>query len=105
LFLGSIETSKMASPHFAWRMKMHQLPETGYLRLSQIIGKPAKADDPGIPAIIPVSRSTWWAGVKAGRYPQPSRTLGSRITAWRVEDIRALIARGGPIEESRAAET
>jgi len=68
---------------------MHQLPETGYLRLSQIIGKRATKTEPGIPAIIPVSRSTWWAGVKAGRYPQPTRTLGARITAWRVEDIRA----------------
>lgn len=68
---------------------MHVLPETGYLRLCQIIGD-SKATPP-IPAIIPVSRSTWWSGVKSGRYPQPVRTLGSRITAWRVEDIRTLI--------------
>ncbi len=65
------------------------LPETGYLRLPQIIGNP-KADPP-IPAIIPVGKSTWWAGVKSGRYPKPVRTLGPRITAWRVEDIRTLI--------------
>lgn len=71
---------------------MRQLPETGYLRLSQIVGRPAKGSEPGSPAIIPVSRSTWWAGVKSGRYPQPVRTLGQRITAWRVDDIRALIA-------------
>ncbi len=68
---------------------MHTLPETGYLRLQQIIGNP-KADPP-IPALIPVSKSTWWAGVKSKRYPQPVRTLGERITAWRVEDIRSLI--------------
>ena len=65
------------------------LPETGYLRLSQIIGQP-KASPP-IPAIIPVSKSTWWSGVKSGRYPAPVRHLGQRITAWRAEDIRALI--------------
>ena len=70
---------------------MHHLPETGYLRLSQIIGNP-KADPP-VPAVIPVSKSTWWAGVKTGRYPPPVRTLGARITAWKVEDIRALIER------------
>lgn len=70
---------------------MHQLPETGFLRLSQIIGNP-KADPP-IPAVIPVSKSTWWAGVKSGRYPQPVRTLGARITAWNVKDILALIER------------
>jgi len=69
------------------------LPETGYLRLSQIIGKPATDTRSATPALIPVSRSTWWAGVKTGRYPQPTRALGPRITAWRVEDIRALIAR------------
>lgn len=70
---------------------MHQLPSAGYVRLSQIIGN-TKADPP-IPAVIPVSKSTWWAGVKSGRYPQPVRTLGARITAWRVKDILALIDR------------
>lgn len=68
---------------------MNKLPETGFIRLSQIIGNP-KAKPP-IPAVIPVSKSTWWEGVKSGRYPPPVRTLGLRITAWRVEDIRALI--------------
>jgi prophage regulatory protein len=72
---------------------MHALPETGYLRLAAIVGKPATKTAPAIPAIIPVSKSTWWAGVRSGRYPQPTRALGDRITAWRVEDIRALIER------------
>lgn len=67
---------------------MHNLPETGYLRLPQIVGDPKAA----IPAIIPVSKSTWWAGVKSGRYPAPVK-LSPRSTAWRVEDIRALIER------------
>ena len=64
------------------------LPEIGFLRLPQIIGD-AKADPP-IPAIIPVSRSTWWAGVKSGRYP-PQTKLGPKISCWKVSDIRALI--------------
>ncbi len=71
---------------------MHTLPETGYLRLPQIIGD--RKTNPPIPALIPISKSTWWAGVKSGRYPKPVKTLGLRITAWRVEDIRALIERG-----------
>jgi predicted DNA-binding transcriptional regulator AlpA len=58
------------------------LPETGFVRLPSIIA-------PSGP--IPVSKSTWWAGVKSGRFPKPVK-LGPRITAWRVEDIRALIA-------------
>ena len=65
------------------------LPETGYLRLRQIIGDP-KADPP-IPPLIPVSRSTWWAGVASGRFPKP-RKLGPKTTVWRVEDIRSLIS-------------
>ncbi len=68
---------------------MHQLPETGYLRLPQIIGD--RNASPPIPAIIPVGKSTWWAGVKSGRFPQPIK-LGPRTTAWPVEAIRALIA-------------
>lgn len=68
---------------------MNQLPETGFLRLPQIIGDP-KAEPP-IPAIIPIKKSCWWDGVKSGRFPKPVK-LGPRVTAWRVEDIRALIA-------------
>lgn len=78
---------------------MHQLPETGYLRLPQIIGRDARPqksgrERPAIPAVIPVSKSTWWEGVRSGRYPKPVK-IGPRATAWRVEDIRALIAQRG----------
>ena len=69
---------------------MHQLPQTGYLRLPQIIGN-AKAKPP-IPAVIPVGKSTWWQGVKDGRFPKPVK-LGPRTTAWRVEDVIALVER------------
>lgn len=72
---------------------MHALPEAGYLRLSQIVGRSATNTAPAIPALIPVSKSTWWAGVRSGRYPKPTRALGDRITAWNVADIRALIER------------
>jgi predicted DNA-binding transcriptional regulator AlpA len=70
---------------------MHALPESGFVRLKAIIGDP-KADPP-IPAIVPVSKSTWWQGVRDGRYPQPTRALGLRITAWSCESIRELINR------------
>lgn len=68
----------------------HILPETGYLRLVQIVGD-KKA---GIPAIIPVSKSTWWQGIKDGRFPA-GILLTERCRAWRVEDIRALIEEAG----------
>ena len=59
-------------------------PETGFLRIKQILA-------PNGP--IPVSKSTWWAGVKDGRFPKPMK-LGARVTVWRAEDIRALIENG-----------
>ncbi len=71
---------------------MHSLPETGFLRLAQIVGDP-KANPP-IPPIIPVGKSCWWAGCKSGRFPAPIK-LSYRVTVWRVEDIRALIDKLG----------
>lgn len=59
---------------------MIDFPQTGFLRL------------PAVLTIIPVSKSTWWAGVKSGRFPK-SVKLGDRITAWKAEDIRALISK------------
>jgi len=61
--------------------KKHDLPATGFVRLTSILA-------PGGP--IPVGRSTWWQGVKTGRFPKPIK-LGPRTTAWKVEDIRDLI--------------
>jgi len=60
----------------------HQLefPLTGFVRLSQI---------PAPSGPIPVSKSTWWQGVKEGRFPQPQK-LGPRTTVWKAEEIRAL---------------
>lgn len=59
------------------------LPPTGFVRLPQIIGPTGP---------LPVSRSTFWAGIKAGIYPPPVK-IGPRISAWRVEDIRACLDR------------
>ncbi|MGZ8172618.1 helix-turn-helix transcriptional regulator [Methylobacter sp.] len=68
----------------------HQLPETGFLRLSQIIGNKKTS----IPALIPIGRTSFLNGVKSGKYPKPVK-LGERTTAWKVEDIRALIGQLG----------
>jgi predicted DNA-binding transcriptional regulator AlpA len=58
------------------------LPETGFLRLKQVL------------ALIPVSKSTWWTGVATGRFPQPI-SLTPRTTAWRVCDIQLVIQQLG----------
>lgn len=50
----------------------------GLLRLPQVLD------------LIPVSASTWWAGVKTGKFPRPVK-LSERVTAWKVKDIRRVI--------------
>lgn len=57
------------------------LPTTGYVRLPVVL------------KVYPVSKSTWWAGIKSGKYPAGIK-LSERVTAWKVEDIRALIQQG-----------
>jgi len=69
---------------------MNQLPETGFLKLQQIIGDPKAV--PPIPPIIPVKKSCWWAGCKSGRFPKPVKIGNGRGAFWKVEQIRALIA-------------
>lgn len=79
------------------------LPTTGYLRIWQIIGRKASPANPKnlrkhrpvepIEALIPVSKSHWWDGVKRGIYPAPVH-LTPRVTVWRAEDVRALIENG-----------
>lgn len=64
------------------------LPATGFIKLFTIIGD--KRTKPPILPIIPVSRSSWFSGIKSGRYPKPIK-LGERSIAWRVEDIRTLL--------------
>jgi prophage regulatory protein len=68
---------------------MNSKENSRYLRLKQIIGDPSS--DPPIPPIIPVSRTTWFDGIKSGRFPQPVRSLGTRIVVWRAADIAALL--------------
>jgi len=65
---------------------MTKLPETGFLRLPDVL------------SLIPVSKTSWYSGVAEGRYPKPIR-LSIRTSAWKVEDIRKLIAELGHDEQ------
>jgi predicted DNA-binding transcriptional regulator AlpA len=56
------------------------LPEIGLVRLATIL------------QVIPVSKSTWWDGVKSGRFPQPVK-LGPKTTCWYAEDIRQIVCK------------
>jgi prophage regulatory protein len=63
-----------------------------FLRLRQIIGDPRAI--PPIQPLIPVSKSTWWQGVKEGRFPEPIK-LSARITVWRASEIHGWISQAG----------
>jgi prophage regulatory protein len=68
-------------------VKGPSMPATGFVRLPTVLHH------------IPVARSTWWEGVRTGRFPTPVKIGG--VTAWRAEDIRALIDKIGQHEPGR----
>lgn len=57
-----------------------ELPAHGYVRLETVL------------TVVPVGKSTWWKGIKDGRFPAGVK-LGPRLTVWKVEDIRKLLER------------
>lgn len=63
------------------------LPQTGFLRIHHIVGDTKR----NIIGIFPVSRSSWYEGIKTGKYPKPVNLGGGRTVAWKVEDIQALL--------------
>jgi prophage regulatory protein len=54
------------------------LPDDAFVRLPTVL------------AIFPIGKSTWWAGIKSGRYPPPIK-LGPNTSAWRAGQIRQLL--------------
>jgi len=55
-----------------------EIPAQGFVRLKQIL------------RVYPISATRWWEGIKEGRFPKGVK-IGPRSTAWRAEDIHALI--------------
>ena len=70
-------------------MEKNQMINPQLLRLKHIIGD-NKSIPPILP-ILPISKSSWWAGVKEGKYPKPIK-IGKNITVWRSDEIQALIS-------------
>jgi prophage regulatory protein len=56
------------------------------LRIKDIVGDKTN----GIQPLIPISKSSWWAGVAEGKFPTPIK-LGARTTCWRETEVLALI--------------
>jgi len=63
------------------------LPDSAFIRESQLVQSPKR---PEIPAPLPFSAPTLWRKVKAGTFPKPTK-LSTRVTAWRVGDVREWI--------------
>jgi predicted DNA-binding transcriptional regulator AlpA len=47
---------------------------------------------PAVLRVVPIPKSSWWRGIKEGRFPKPIK-LGPRTSAWLASDIKALIDR------------
>ena len=45
---------------------------------------------PDVLQLYPVSRASWYNGIKLGKYPPPIK-IGPRSSAWRLSDIYKLI--------------
>ena len=69
-------------PTEAFMSTIPVIPATGFLRLPQVL------------VFVPISKTAWWDGVNEGRFPRPVK-LGKRTTAWKAEDIAALVERIG----------
>ena len=65
---------------------MNRISEDSFYRLKQIVGDKKNEILP----FIPVSPSTWWLGVKSGRYPKPIK-LSEKVTVWRGSDLLDLV--------------
>ena len=55
-------------------------PYVGFMRLPQVL------------EVIPVSKSSWWGGIRSGKYPKQIK-LGEKTSVWRAEDIKALLTK------------
>ena len=72
------------------------IPHTGWLSIYQLTGRKATATTPETKGIMPIGRSTWLKGVKAGRFPQPVK-FGARLVLWKAEDVRLVVENGGAL--------
>ena len=65
--------------------------------MNNLVEKPAPADRllriDEVLALTNIGKSSWWAGVKSGKFPKPIK-LGERTTRWRLNDILELTRRG-----------
>lgn len=94
--------SSAPEPEFI-RDALGELPSTGYIRQSQVIGestvtpqqaaankkrgKGPKRPRPGTPPIVPWSSATLWRKIKSNEFCTPYK-LSERVTVFKVEEFR-----------------
>lgn len=99
--MGSTQEASQKTPHTPKVLPQHELnsadpPEAlqrpiqtlAYLRIWHILGD--KKANPPIAPLLPISRSSFYDGIKRKIYPAPLK-LSQRVSVWRMEDIRALL--------------
>lgn len=57
------------------------LPSEGFVRLPVVL------------RVLGIGKTSWWNGIRAGKFPKPTKEFGRKTACWHVDDIRALIAR------------
>jgi prophage regulatory protein len=72
--LDEQRTSTQRGPKLKRQPNLSSVPREGLLRLHQVL------------QVIPISKSTWYAGIKSGKYPEPIK-LGGKLSFWKAEDI------------------
>jgi predicted DNA-binding transcriptional regulator AlpA len=85
-----MDMEKLSNTKHAHRRKLtyedvnHKLPSEGFVRVNQL------CNHNGVRGILSISKSSFWAGVKEGRFPRPVK-LGKRTSCWSAADIRRII--------------
>jgi predicted DNA-binding transcriptional regulator AlpA len=86
-----IDFEKISSPKKRGRkpknlfyQDLNAIPDSSLLRLEQVL------------QLIPISKSTWYAGVRKGIYPKPIKlSEGSRATFYRAMEIKEFLRQIG----------
>ena len=88
----------MSNTHVASQQKASSFSPFAFHNLNSQLGEPEHSAVrdislyrlPQVLARIPISRSAWYAGISAGRYPRPS-SLGPRTAVWRSDEIDLVV--------------
>lgn len=76
--VGGVALRKKQRGHTAPKAPLISLDQPGRLRVAHIL------------ALLAISHSTWYAGIRTGRYPPPDYRDG-KVPFWRTSTIKALL--------------